>query len=149
VSLAARPLTLSQANQLVGQLHRHHKPVVGHRYSIGAYDGDRVVGAVIVGRPVARAVNQYAVAEVTRLVTDGTRNACSFLYGRAAAAAQAMGFERIQTYTLPEEGGASLRAVGWICDGVVRPSGGQWTNREGRRTDQPTHPKVRWTRMFA
>jgi len=149
VSLSARPLTLNQANELVSKLHRHHKQVVGHRYSIGAYDGDRFVGAVIVGRPVARAVDQYSVAEVTRLVTDGTRNACSFLYARAATAAQAMGFERIQTYTLPEEGGASLRAVGWACDGVVRPNGGQWTNRSGRRSDQPTQPKVRWTRVLA
>ena len=149
MSLSARPLTINQANELVSKLHRHHKPVVGHRYSNGAYDGDRFVGAVIVGRPVARAVDQYSVAEVTRLVTDGTRNACSFLYARAATAAQAMGFERIQTYTLPEEGGASLRAVGWACDGVVRPNGGQWTTRSGRRSDQPTQPKVRWTRVLA
>ena len=149
MSLHAKPLTLAQANELVAQLHRHHKPARGHRFSIGAFDGDRPVGAVIIGRPVARAVDQYAVAEVTRLVTDGTRNACSFLYGRAASAAQAMGFERIQTYPLPEEGGASLRAVGWACDGVVRPNGGQWTNRDGRRSDQPTQPKVRWTRVLA
>jgi hypothetical protein len=146
--LRAQPLTLAQANELVAQLHRHHKPTRGHRFSIGAYDGDRFVGAVIVGRPVARMVDQYAVAEVTRLVTDGTRNACSFLYGRAAQAAQAMGFEAIQTYTLPEEGGASLRAVGWDCDGVVRRDGHGWQSREGRRDDQPTQAKVRWRRTL-
>ena len=149
MTLSARPLTLNQANELVSQLHRHHKPVVGHRYSIGAYEGERFVGAVIVGRPVARAVDQYAVAEVTRLVTDGTKNACSFLYSRAAQAAAAMGFQSIQTYTLPEEGGGSLRAVGWSCDGVVRRNGVGWNNRTGRRDDQPTQAKIRWRRVLA
>jgi len=148
VALTAKPLTLAQANDLVSQLHRHHKPCRGHRYSIGAESEGRLVGAVIVGRPVARMVPQYEVAEVTRLVTDGSRNVCSFLYGRAAQAAQAMGFLRIQTYTLPEEGGASLRAVGWTCDGIVRRDGEGWTSRGGRRTDQPTQAKVRWTRIL-
>lgn len=147
--MIARPLTLAQANELVLGMHRHHKPTRGHRFSIGAFVDGQCVGAVIVGRPVARMVDQYAVAEVTRLVTDGTRNACSFLYARAAQAAQAMGFERIQTYTLPEEGGASLRAVGWTCDGVLRRDGEAWTSRTGRRTDQPTTAKVRWHRVLS
>ena len=147
--MIARPLTLAQANELVTEMHRHHKPTRGHRFSIGAFVDGQCVGAVIVGRPVARMVDQYAVAEVTRLVTNGTRNACSFLYGRAAQAAQAMGFDRIQTYTLPEEGGASLRAVGWACDGVLRRDGEGWTSRTGRSTDQPTTAKVRWHRVLS
>lgn len=110
--LTARPATLKQANELVKQLHRHHKPVTGHRFSIAAFCGDTLVGCAIVGRPVARLVDQYNVCEVVRLVTDGTKNACSFLYARCARAAEAMGFDFIQTYTLPEEGGASLRAAG-------------------------------------
>lgn len=146
--LIARPLTLEQANGLVQQLHRHHKPVRGHRFSIGAKDGERYVGAVIVGRPVARAVDQYEVAEVTRLVTDGTKNACSFLYARAAQAALAMGFRYIQTYILEEEPGTSLRAAGWTCDGVVRRDGVGWSSRVGRRTDQPDCPKARWRKVL-
>lgn len=62
-------------------------------------------------------VNQTCIAEVSRLATDGTRNACSILYAAAARACDAMGFDSIQTYTLPEEGGASLRAAGWTCEG--------------------------------
>lgn len=148
--MKAKPLTLAQANDLVAQLHRHHKPVRGHRFSIGAFNADGVcVGAVIIGRPVARMVDPYTVAEVTRLVTDGTRNACSFLYGRAAAAAAAMGFDCIQTYTLPEEGGASLRGAGWTCDGVVRPDGVGWSSRADRRTDQPTTAKTRWRKRLS
>lgn len=144
--LTARPLTLAQANERVACLHRHHKPAQGHRFSIGAFLDGQCVGAVIVGRPVARCVDQYLVAEVTRLATDGTKNSCSFLYARAARAAEAMGFTRIQTYTLPEEGGASLRAAGWICEGSPRRDGVGWQNREGRRSDQPTSTKVRWAK---
>lgn len=146
--MRAFPLTLKQANELVDNIHRHHKPVQGHRFSIGAKKDGRVVGAVIVGRPVARAVDQYAVAEVTRLVTDGTKNSCSFLYSRAARAAEAMGFTRIQTYILETEPGTSLKAAGWTCEGKLRKDGVGWNNRKGRRIDQPTVAKVRWCKEF-
>jgi hypothetical protein len=146
--MRAVPLTLAHANDVVAELHRHHKPVRGHRFSIGAEHDGKLVGAVIVGRPVARAVPQYEVAEVTRLVTDGTKNACSFLYSRAAQAAQAMGFAYIQTYILEDEPGVSLRAAGWSCDGVVRKDGEGWSSRQGRRTDQPTTAKSRWRKVL-
>lgn len=158
--LRAVPLTLAQANELVAKLHRHHKPARGHRFSIGAAAGDRLVAAVIVGRPVARKTDQYRVAEVTRLVTDGTANACSFLYGRAAQAAKAMGFDRIQTYTLATESGASLRGAGWrrVRTCVVPKNG--WATRPGRFQGarhlfegmsedlQPQGDKVLWERTF-
>jgi Protein of unknown function (DUF1566) len=84
LSLHIFPITLKQANALVAELHRHHKPARGHRFSIGVRDGDGVVhGAVIVGRPVGRKNPQYTWAEVTRLVTDGKYNACSKLYAAA------------------------------------------------------------------
>ena len=150
--LKARPLTRDKANELVKLWHRHHKPVQGYRFAIGAFMGERPVGAVIVGRPVARMVDQYAVAEVTRLVTDGTRNACSFLYARAAQACAAMGFARIQTYIMIEEPGTSLRAVGWVCEGVNRRDGVGWDGRVGRQVglfesdSKTTGVKVRWAR---
>src|SRR5262249_35162865 len=100
---------LDEANSFVEQHHRHHKPVVGHLFSIGAVDGnDVVVGVVIVGRPVSRMRDDGVTAEVTRLCTDGTKNACSFLYGAAARAAFALGFRRIGTYILATEPGTSL-----------------------------------------
>lgn len=149
MSLRVVPLTLKQANKLIAQLHRHHKPVVGHRFSIGVITADgRLVGAAVIGRPVARMVSQYDVAEVTRLVTDGTRNACSILYAAAARACQAMGFVAVQTYILADEPGTSLRAAGWSLIGVTE--GGDWNrpSRGGRRTDQPLVPKQRWARNF-
>lgn len=113
------PLELREANEFINRFHRHHAPVVGHRFSIGATTPTGLlVGVCVVGRPVARlAGSPRDVAEVTRLATDGTYNACSMLYSAAARACKAIGFRRIQTYTLPSEGGASLRASGWICEG--------------------------------
>ena len=148
-ALRVIPLTLRQANEIVAQLHRHHKPVRGHRFSIGAVDdAGNLVGAAIVGRPVARAVDQYLVAEVTRLVTNGTPNACSLLYAAAARACQAMGFERIQTYILDSENGSSLKASGWSKAADV--VGRDWNNgnKTGRRTDQPMCDKTRWERVL-
>lgn len=144
------PLTLAQANALVSRWHRHHKPAQGHRFSIGLWTDGALVGAAIIGRPVARGVGPYTVAEVSRLVTDGTQNACSALYGAAARIAKEMGFEYIQTYILEEETGVSLKASGWGLDGVT--SGGDWNNSQQyagkRRTDQPQQPKQRWVKQL-
>ncbi len=145
--LYARPLTLAKANAAVARLHRHHFPVVGHRYSIGAYDDGELVGVAIVGRPVARACDQFKIAEVSRLATNGHRNACSFLYAAAARAADAMGYESIQTYTLASEPGTSLRASGWTDEGP-RCGGDGWQSRVGRRNDQPTCAKRRWKKVL-
>lgn len=150
ISLRVIPLTLRQANAEVLAMHRHHKPVQGHRFSIGAMDGDRLCGAAIVGRPVSRGSDPYLTAEVTRLVTDGTKNACSILYAACARAAAAMGFERIQTYILMTEPGTSLRAAGWVH--VADTTGGDWNNGPyagTRRTDQPMEPKQRWEKLLA
>lgn len=76
------PMTLKEANAYVEQYHRHHKPVVGHKFSIGCSDGEKIVGVAIVGRPVARHLDDGWTLEVNRLCTDGTRNACSMLKSR-------------------------------------------------------------------
>jgi len=96
-------IKLPEANAFVLEHHRHHKPVIGHLFSIGAVLDDKLVGVAIVGRPVARMRDDGITAEVTRLCTDGTRNACSFLYGASARAAFALGFQRIGTYILASE----------------------------------------------
>ena len=143
MSLSLMPITLSTANDFVARLHRHHQPVVGHKFSIGAQEDGRTVGVVIVGRPVARMRDDGVTLEVTRLCTDGTRNACSFLYGAAARATFALGYHRIGTYSLPAEGGASLRASGWRLLG--ERGGGSWTTPSRPRTDKhPVVPKLLW-----
>lgn len=143
VSLFLKPITLKEANEFVKTYHRHHKPTVGHKFSIGVSDGERLCGVAIIGRPVARMLDDGWTAEVTRLCTDGTRNACSMLYGAAWRAAKAMGYKRILTYTLPEEGGASLRAAGWKMIG--KRGGGSWSRDSRPRTDKhPLQEKIRW-----
>jgi hypothetical protein len=129
-------IDLGEANAFVAEHHRHHKPVVGHMFSIGAVLENRIVGVVIVGRPVARMRDDGETAEVTRLATDGTRNACSFLYGAAARAAFALGFRRIGTYILATEPGTSLMACGWRLIGET--PGGSWSVPSRPRVDK--HP---------
>lgn len=144
------PITLREANEIVAGLHRHHKPARGCRFCIGVVDSaGELRGAAIVGRPVARMVDHRMTCEVLRVATDGTSNACSALLGAAARAAKALGYARIQTYTLPAEGGASLRGSGWVCEGAA--GGGQWAHTDGkrRRTDQPTTKKTRWARELS
>lgn len=140
-----RPTTLAEAAKFIGEFHRHHKEPVGHRFSIGVEHMGKLVGVAVAGRPVARKTPQYTVLEVTRLCTDGTKNACSFLYARAARIAHEMGFDRVQTFILPSESGVSLKAAGWIFDGVSNAA--SWQTRK-RRSDQPTEPKHRWVKKF-
>ena len=150
--LFIRPMELADANRLVERLHRHHGPARGHRFSIGLYRPTNgrteatLVGCLIAGRPVSRMYNQTTCLEVLRVATDGTPNACSLLYAAAARAAKALGFVRIQTYTLASEPGTSLRAAGWRCEGPA--GGGQW-GRPGRpRSTAVPEEKHRWARTF-
>lgn len=137
---------LKQANEFVGRLHRHHKPVQGHRFSIRVEsDSGDVLGVLIAGRPVSRFHNPSEVLEVTRVcVSEGAKNACSMLYGAAARIAREMGFLHIQTFILEEETGTTLRASGWVYESDT--PGRQWVHSDGRprRTDQPNTPKQRW-----
>lgn len=143
MTLQIAPITLRAANAYVAEHHRHHKPARGCLFCISVRDDDGVRGVAIVGRPVSRMLDDGYTAEVTRVCTDGTANACSMLYGAARRAARAVGYQRIVTYTLPGEGGASLRAAGWHCDGNA--GGGSWSRDNRQRVDKhPTELKLRW-----
>lgn len=123
------PMTLREANAFVEQNHRHHGPVVGHKFSIGISDGEKIVGVAIVGRPVSRHLDDGWTLEVNRLCTDGSRNACSALYAAAWRAARAMGYKRLVTYILESENGA-------------KPTGGgvevRWAGRRPALDRTPT-----------
>ena len=136
MKLELRKVELSEANDFVRVLHRHHKPVVGHKFSLGAVQLGKLVGVAIIGRPVSRHRDDGNTLEVTRLCTDGTRNACSFLYGAAARACFALGYRRIGTYLLASETGASVLGAGWRCLG--ERGGGSWSSPSRPRKDN--HP---------
>lgn len=130
------PITLKEANFFVEQHHRHHKPVTGHKFSIAASDGEKIVGVAIVGRPVSRYLDDGWTLEVNRLCTDGTKNACSFLYSAAWRATKNMGYKKLITYILQSENGASLKASGWKCVGEA--GGKRWTGK--RRPEVDLYP---------
>jgi hypothetical protein len=142
--LVVVPCELAEANAFVTTHHRHHKPAVGHRFSLAVADeAGEVRGVAVVGRPVARGSQDGWTLEVTRLATDGAANACSALYGAARRAAFALGYRRLITYTLPEEGGASLRGAGWRCLG--ERGGGSWSCPSRPRVDMhPLQVKLCW-----
>ena len=118
VSLRIVPIDHKGANAFVKKYHRHHKPTVGHKFSLAIADEtDAIRGVAIVGRPVARMLDDGWTLEVNRCCTDGVRNGCSMLYGKAWQVAKALGYRKLITYTLPAEGGASLRGAGWKCIG--------------------------------
>ena len=114
--LEARAIRLVEANAFVIEHHRHHDAAIGHKWSLGAYQDGRLCGVAIVGRPTGRRLDDGKTLEVTRLCADGTRNACSFLYAAAARRAKLEGYERIITFILQSENGASLKAAGWTCE---------------------------------
>jgi len=143
------PVTLRAANAFVSRLHRHARPVAGAKFAIGLEREGELVGVAIVGRPVARRLDNGTAAEIVRVCTDGTRNACSMLYGACRRAARAMGHDPIYTYTLPQEGGASVRAAGFRLD--AESAGGaaaMWHTRPGRSAqpvgDDLVGGKWRW-----
>ena len=148
MTLTAIPVDLAEANAFVANFHRHNKPVVGARFAIGASDGSELVGVAICGRPVARRLQDRATAEVTRCcVRDSSpKGTCSFLYAACWRAWRAMGGERLITYTLQSESGASLRGAGWkVVAELPANRATMWQNRPGREW-QPVvgQAKLRW-----
>jgi hypothetical protein len=150
VSLTIVPIDFDEANALVAQWHRHHKPTVGHKFSLGVavpnsdrIPGLKIVGAAIVGRPVARGLDDGWTLEVLRCVTDGTKNACSALYAASWRVARALGYRKLVTYVLASESGVSVRAAGWKQVGTV--TGRSWNVPSRPRVDKhPTVPKLRF-----
>ena len=111
--MEARSIRLAEANAFVIEHHRHHDAATGHKWSLGAFHLGNLVGVAIVGRPTGRYLDNGKTLEVTRLCTDGTRNACSFLYAAAARRARREGYTKIITFILQSESGTSLKAAGW------------------------------------
>ncbi len=148
--LAPAQIELRDAAAFIAERHRHNKRIVGHRFSIGVACGGKLVGVAVVGRPIAPKTDKRRVLEVLRLCTDGTKNACSWLYSRAARIGAELGYERIQTFVLPTEPGTSLRAAGWTFDGLTDSKAGGWDSRPGRNTEaHPQGPKQRWIKELA
>lgn len=140
--LQLQPISLKEACDFISEFHRHHQAPQGHKFSIAVNDGEKIVGVVTIGRPVARYSDNGWTLEVTRCCTDGTKNAASMLYSAAWRAARAMGYQRLITYTLPTEQGISLMAANWKLVGETAGAG-YWDSRP-RKIKHPTGQKLLW-----
>lgn len=104
------------------------------------------VGVAVAGNP-ARAWQGTGRLVISRVATDGYRNACSQLYGALCRAAKALGYAEVWTYTLPDEPGTSLRAAGFVDMGLT--DGGEWSRpSRARRAAVRPEPKRRWVRRL-
>lgn len=130
------PVFQKEAFAFVAKYHRHHKKPVGSIFQVAVSNGNEIVGVAIVGRPVARMLQNGTTAEVTRLCTNGTPNACSMLYSACWRIAKNMGYVKLITYILESETGISLRASNWHLVGIR--GGGSWSVPSRPRIDK--HP---------
>jgi hypothetical protein len=143
MTLSIQPIKWDEACAFIKRHHSHHRPPQGWLFGIGINDGEKVVGVAMMGRPVSRHFDNGLTVEVTRLCTDGTKNAASKLYAACRKVANAFGYKRLITYTLASESGCSLVAAGWkpIC----LAGGGSWSVPSRPRVDKhPTEQKRLW-----
>lgn len=149
MSLCLVEVSWSDANRYVARWHRHSEPVAGGiAAALVVDDTGWARGAAILGRPVSRVLQERGILEVNRVATDGTRNACSMLYGWASRRAKRIGASGVVTYTRVDEPGTSLRAAGWVEVGRTQARKTGWRNRAGRRQHEAV-AKIRWAPPWA
>lgn len=140
------PVRMRAARAFVTAVHRTHSAPPGGLFAVGAVDQAGDLRAVaIVGRPVARQLDDGRTAEVVRLASDGARNACSLLYAAAWRACRALGYRRLVTYTAAGETGASLRAAGWRVVGEAKPRRQGWHTPSRPRSSAAAPARLRWS----
>lgn len=165
-----RWITQKRANAFVAQHHSHNDPVRGDLFRAGAFLDSELIGVGIVGRPIARMLDDGLTAEVLRICTDGierrvtdrrgeehTLPVCATLYASLARVWACFG-TRLITYTLEREAASALKGLGWKAVAEVGPAGARGWSRDGRERAQERYtllgdqerrsihdePKVRW-----
>lgn len=144
------PVKQKQAHKFVNMHHRHHKAPIGSVFQIGLEEEKRLIGVIIVGRPVSRYLDDGKTLEIIRnCVIDNKKNACSMLMGAACRAAKALGYNKIITYTLCIETGRSLHGAGFIPEEKIK--GSLWNRPSRERTQKSLfqeYDKIRWVRIL-
>ncbi len=140
------PISLKSANEFVLSHHRHNKPVAGHKFSIGLTDSiGNIVGVGIASRPVARMADDGKTIEIVRVcVKEGYKNACSQIYARLIKISRLLGYQKVITYTLAKESGATMRALGAKQAGILK--GREWSRAKRPRISQTVYAeeKIKW-----
>ena len=99
--------------------------------------------AIAAEEPTARNADNGKTVEIYRNCTDGTYNACSKLYGACVKVTKDMGYERVITYILDSENGASVLASNFTFDGKAGlPE--QTGSRQKSRAVAPNEYKKRY-----
>jgi len=143
------PITYRKACEYISKHHRHHKKPQGQKFAVGCEHQGKLVGVACAGRPVSRMLDSGFTIEITRVCTNGTKNACSMLYGAICRVAKEMGYKKAITYILESEHGSSLKASNFYCDLQVA-GGGSWSTPSRLRIDKaPTVNKQRWVRVLS
>ena len=145
--LHVRPIHLKEANEFVRNYHRHNLPTVGGKFAVACYEGKRLCGVAICGRPTARKADDGQTLEIYRNCTDGTKNACSKLYGACVRIAKEMGYAKVITYILESENGASVKASNFICEGKAGLKS-QTGQRQKQRIVAPAEYKLRFVKVL-
>ena len=141
------PITFKKASEYINKYHRHHNATIGCKFCISVIDSsDQLHGVAVCGRPVSRRLDDGFTLEINRVCTDGTRNACSMLYGACCRIAKAMGYRKVVTYILESENGASLKASNFICEGQA--GGTHWTGVRNLGQNIPAEMKQRWVKRI-
>lgn len=143
------PLGLREANDFVEAHHRHSARTSndGGKFAIGLEHDGKLVGVAIVGRPIARGIQQMhgpGTAELLRccIGPGAPEGSGKKLNSRCKRIWQLMGGVRLVTYTLASESGGSLSGAGFKKEAFV--PGRQWSG--SKRGDRPIadQPKFRW-----
>lgn len=141
-----RPITFKAASKYITDHHRHHKRTIGCKFRVSCWDDDRLCGVAVCGRPVSRALDNGEILEINRVCTDGTKNACSMLYGACCRVAKRMGYKKVITYILASENGASLRRSNFTDEGEAGNT--EWFGKRQSGKDVPHEKKRRYSRML-
>lgn len=141
--LYIKPIHLRAANDYIKKYHRHNLPTAGGKFAISCYANAEICGVAICGRPTARNADNGTTLEIYRNCTDGTKNACSKLYGACVRIAKEMGYTKVITYILESEAGASVKASNFICEGragLIKQTG----RRQQKYATAPAEYKQRY-----
>lgn len=145
-TLCLVPCTVKFARKWVREHHRHLELVQGGLFAVAAAD-ETGMRAVAIAGVAARVWNGTGRLVISRVASDGVANGCSILYGAMCRAAKALGYREVWTYTLPEEGGVSLRAAGFTDMGLS--AGGEHDRpSRARRPAKRPDKKRRWRRVL-
>ncbi len=150
------PISLKEANEFVTLNHSHNRKVQGHKFSIGVEYLGKLVGVAICGRPISATLDDKKTLELLRscVQTNAPKNTNSYLYGRCWRIADALGYQRMITYTLIEEKSAACKAIGMKIVGQTKDNTNAWLNKQKQdgivRQNQAIYkkPKYRWEKGY-